>query len=48
MAKSDILFMTKPAKKLHPLALHIPIYSPYKGVPPGGLALLLALLGMVH
>ena len=36
MASLDTLFMTKTAEKPHPLGLHIPpLYSPYKGVPPG-------------
>ena len=28
------LFQTKTAKKLYPLAPHMPLYSLYKGVPP--------------
>ena len=30
----DTLFMTKTAEKPYPFGPHIPIYSPYKGVPP--------------
>ena len=38
MAIIDTLFMTKTSKKPYPLGPHIPIYSPYKGVPPPGVA----------
>ena len=35
MAIIDTLIMTKTAGKPYPLGPHIPLYSPYKGVPTG-------------
>ena len=35
MVETDTLFQTKTAKKLYPLTPLMPIYSLYKGVPPG-------------